>query len=371
MGERRGERPPPDAIRAAGAVLWRAGPAPGEPGGPAVQVALVHRARHDDWSFPKGKARPGEHTLLCAVREVTEETGLTPVLGRPLQPVLYQVDGRVKRVEYWSATPAADGWGRRTLNGRAVPGSPGVRGDQGGGPPGPVPGSPGVRRDRVGRSLGLAPYGGGAGPGAHVGFAAGPEVDRLEWLPVADAAARLSYQDDADVLREFADGPVATIPFIFLRHASAGDKRGWQGDDLLRPLDALGRAAAGQLAGLLACFGPARVFSSAAARCVETVLPYAALTGAPVTTEPTLTAGAGGGRDAAAAWVCEVLASGEPTILCMHGELVPPLLGQVLGHLGAGRHGGGPLPKAAFTVLHLAGPAGRASLAGIEEHRIP
>ena len=61
-------------IRAAGAVLWRPGPA-----GP--QVALVHRPKYDDWSLPKGKTEPGEHVLLTAVRELAEETGIRVVLG--------------------------------------------------------------------------------------------------------------------------------------------------------------------------------------------------------------------------------------------------------------------------------------------------
>ena len=41
-----------------------------------IQVALVHRPRYDDWSFPKGKVDEGESSLEAAVREVLEETGL-------------------------------------------------------------------------------------------------------------------------------------------------------------------------------------------------------------------------------------------------------------------------------------------------------
>ncbi len=56
-------------IRAAGAMLWRPGPS-----GP--EVALIHRPRKPDWSFPKGKLDPGETARAAAVREVREETGL-------------------------------------------------------------------------------------------------------------------------------------------------------------------------------------------------------------------------------------------------------------------------------------------------------
>jgi 8-oxo-dGTP diphosphatase len=41
------DRDKPPKIPAAGALLWR----PGEQG---PEVALVHRPRYDDWSFPKG-----------------------------------------------------------------------------------------------------------------------------------------------------------------------------------------------------------------------------------------------------------------------------------------------------------------------------
>src|SRR5260370_1146847 len=55
-------------IRAAGALLWR-------PSGRGREVALVHRRRYDDWSFPKGKRERGEHVPLTAGREVAEESG--------------------------------------------------------------------------------------------------------------------------------------------------------------------------------------------------------------------------------------------------------------------------------------------------------
>ena len=47
-------------------------------------VALVHRPRYDDWTFPKGKLDPGESFEDAAVREVLEETGVRCPLGREL-----------------------------------------------------------------------------------------------------------------------------------------------------------------------------------------------------------------------------------------------------------------------------------------------
>ena len=70
-------------IHAAGMVLWRSS-------GGGREVALVHRPRYDDWSFPKGKLAHGEHPLLAAVREVAEETGRQATLGRPLPTARYE-----------------------------------------------------------------------------------------------------------------------------------------------------------------------------------------------------------------------------------------------------------------------------------------
>src|SRR3954451_5002082 len=87
---------PHGLLRAAGAVLWRQA-------GPVVEVALVHRPKYDDWTFPKGKCKNGEHLLRTAVRKETEETGGVPVLGRRLPSQAYLHDDRAKRVDYWTA----------------------------------------------------------------------------------------------------------------------------------------------------------------------------------------------------------------------------------------------------------------------------
>jgi 8-oxo-dGTP diphosphatase len=78
--------------------------------GPAgVEVLLVHRPRYRDWTFPKGKADPGESDERCALREVAEETGHRCALGRELPSVSY-VDAkrRPKRVRYWEMRVIAD-----------------------------------------------------------------------------------------------------------------------------------------------------------------------------------------------------------------------------------------------------------------------
>jgi 8-oxo-(d)GTP phosphatase len=294
---------PAAEIRAAGAVLWRRGPAGDE-------VAVIHRSRYDDWSFPKGKREPGEHVLETAVREVTEETGIRVILGRRLGQVSYERLGRTKRVEYWAAR-AAD-------------------------------------------------------PDASPGFVPNDEVDAMEWLPVTTAAGQLSYQRDVSLLAEFAARPADTIPLILLRHASAGSKRTWPGEDLDRPLDARGAADAGRLAGLLSCFGSCRVISSAAERCVATIRPYAALTGAVIEIDADFTVRHSGGVSPdQPKRAGQIVDDGQPAIICAHGENLQRILQVVCDRLGAEVPAGPPLHKAAWWVLHAAGGA----LAGAERYQ--
>jgi 8-oxo-dGTP diphosphatase len=87
-------------VRAAGGIVIRLGPS-GRP-----EVLLVSRAKYGDWSFPKGKNRPGEDDAACALREVEEETGLRCALGREVGTTAY-VDGlgRDKLVRWYLMRP--------------------------------------------------------------------------------------------------------------------------------------------------------------------------------------------------------------------------------------------------------------------------
>ena len=69
-------------------------------------VAIVHRPRWDDWTFPKGHLERGEELLDCALREVLEETGLV-CEADAVSIEAHHVDhkGRAKRVTYWRMRP--------------------------------------------------------------------------------------------------------------------------------------------------------------------------------------------------------------------------------------------------------------------------
>lgn len=83
-------------VKAGGGVLLRHG----EDGD--LEVALVHRPRREDWSFPKGKLDSGETFEEGALREVEEETGFRCELTRFAGYTEY-IDrrGRPKIVAYW------------------------------------------------------------------------------------------------------------------------------------------------------------------------------------------------------------------------------------------------------------------------------
>jgi 8-oxo-dGTP diphosphatase len=109
-------------------------------------VLVVHRPRYDDWSLPKGKLDPGESWEEAALREVHEETGVRARLGDELPPVHYTDNrGRPKTVRYWVMEP------------EDVP-----------------------------------------------SFAPNDEVDELAWLSPEEAAERLTYAHDRDLVTAWA-----------------------------------------------------------------------------------------------------------------------------------------------------------------------
>jgi len=325
---------PDEVIRAAGAVVWR-----GDIASP--EVLVVHRPKYDDWTLPKGKALPAEPSPQTAVREVHEETGVWIALGRPLPPQGYLRGMRPKRVDYWAATmsePPGDG-----------------------GPTGPV-------HDRGGSSHppALPPPGSGAGRDGATDerFVPNHEVDAIEWLPLDRAQDRLTYPRDAEMLAALLEVPIATAPYIFLRHAYAGSPEAWLGDDSQRPLDEAGYEQAATLAKVLACYGSAQVLSSPAVRCTQTVAPYAALMRRPLETTPALAVDVP--YQDAVEELGELLSAESPVILCGHGEVLPALVTWACAALGAAPPIDASLGKGAFWALHVA----KGAVVGTEYHQV-
>jgi 8-oxo-(d)GTP phosphatase len=109
------------------------------------------------------------------------------------------------------------------------------------------------------------------------------------------------------------------VTSVLLRHASAGDRADWDGEDRLRPLDARGRRQAAELVELLRSFEVRRVLSSPHVRCVSTVQPLAVALGLWVERDDRLAEGAG---RAALELVRE-----DGVVCCTHGDIVEEVLG--------------------------------------------
>jgi 8-oxo-dGTP pyrophosphatase MutT (NUDIX family) len=249
-------------IHASGGVLWRRSAA-------GVEIAIVHRPKYDDWSMPKGKLHAGEVPLLAACREVAEETGVRPVVGRRLPTQEYRLGPDRKVVVYWEMTPAD-------------------------------------------------------GPVTDMGRAS--EVDVVRWLRPAEAATWLSYDRDRQLLRAFVSLPPADALVLLLRHGQAGERSEWSGDDRLRPLDATGIAQA-QALRVLAWFGPRRVFSADRVRCVQTVAPLADDLGVPVETEPALAEDAYMAKpERGLRRIREMARSRLRAVVCSQGDVIPDLV---------------------------------------------
>jgi 8-oxo-dGTP diphosphatase len=118
------------------------------------------------------------------------------------------------------------------------------------------------------------------------------------------------------------------VTILLVRHARAGRRDRWVGDDRLRPLSKKGRAQAKALPALLLPLigdAPARLLSSPWVRCMETLEPLAAALGTAVDADDTLAEGMGAKAvDALDGW-----ARGATTVLCTHGDVIEAVLASV------------------------------------------
>jgi 8-oxo-dGTP diphosphatase len=228
-----------------------------------VQTVLVHRPRYDDWSLPKGKLDDGESFEEAAAREVSEETGLEGRLRAELPPSRYvDQSGRPKVVRYWIME---------------------------------VPAGSDLRPTE--------------------------EVDEAKWFTLAEARDVLTYDRDREVLDAAAD---LDAPVYLLRHAKAGDRETWAGDDRSRPLSNTGRRQAKGLVRVLAERRIERILSSPAVRCLESVRPLSEQRGLPIEPRDELLEGAP--PSGLLAFLDELR---SPAVLCGHGDLIPAAIEHV------------------------------------------
>jgi 8-oxo-(d)GTP phosphatase len=263
-----------------------------------VEVAVVHRRRYDDWSLPKGKLDHGETIPACAVREVEEETGFSCVLGRHLRQVSYSVKGVPKTVDYYAA--------------QAVSGS----------------------------------------------FVPNEEVGLLRWLPVHEASSLLTYEPDRDVLAEFARLPADLSIVLLVRHAKAGKRSEWKGDDDLRPLSDAGWRQAAALRTLLPLWAPVRVHTAPRVRCVDTVRAVATDLSVEMVEEPHLSEeGYWPDPDAGLVRLLEVATQEGRAVISSQGGVIPSVV-RSLVELGGLRLDEIPCKKGSTWVLAFTRPFG-------------
>ncbi|HEX6474867.1 MAG TPA: NUDIX hydrolase [Candidatus Limnocylindria bacterium] len=256
-------------IRAAGGVVWRT--AADADGPAAIEVAIIHRERYDDWSLPKGKLAAGESEVDGAIREVLEETGFHVRLGRSLGETRYQkVDSGIARqkVVRWWAMEAASG-----------------------------------------------------------AFGPTREVDQLRWLTLGEAHDVLTRDQDRDVLDRFVRGSATGRMALLVRNCSATSRSDWVGDDHARPLDGCGWAQADDLVRLLAHFDPTDIRSADVLRCHQTIQPLASSLGLPVTEEHLLSEeGYAEDQAATASLVRSIGGAHGCVVLVSQGDVIPSLV---------------------------------------------
>lgn len=303
------------AVIAAGAVCWSVHNG-------KLRVLLVKQKGRQDFSLPKGKVDPGEGVPEAAARELREETGLSATLGLPLGTSRYTLpNGRPKVVHYWAA-----------------------------------------EADR------------GAVAGAR--FSPNDEITNAEWMPAPIARDALAFEHDrlvVDSLIEFAErDSLRTFAVVALRHAKAVPAASWPGPDSTRPLEQIGvRQARSSARGLLA-FGPTRLVSSTAARCVSTIEPLAAAIGRDVKATRAISQDAFEEGEADVAHVvAKRLAKRQTAVLCSHGPVLPSILAEVAiqtNTTAERMRRGALLDVGEYTVVHLSAADPGVGALAVETH---
>jgi 8-oxo-dGTP diphosphatase len=134
-----------------------------------------------------------------------------------------------------------------------------------------------------------------------------------------------------------------------VRHAKAGERRVWDGDDADRPLSRRGWRQSEAVAKRLQKHGATALYSSGYVRCMQTLEPLATRLGVTVREEPRLF------EYQLFEPVLELLAEVEKgAVLCSHGDIIPATI-QALQRRGMTVHTPADWGKASVWVLQRKG----------------
>jgi len=112
---------------------------------------------------------------------------------------------------------------------------------------------------------------------------------------------------------------------ILVRHADAGDRSVYEQPDFLRPLTEKGEKQALAIAEILRGYGPKRIVSSKATRCLSTVAPLAQQLSLEIEEVDELFEGS----DPRESWseLLDLVAEGNGTLIaCSHGDVIPGII---------------------------------------------
>lgn len=308
-------------VRAAGVVPWR-----WKKG--SLQVALVHRPRYDDWSWPKGKLDCGEDWAAAAARETLEETGLAVRLGARLPSQTYSLgrhNGKQqsKRVEYWVGTPI-----------------------------------------------------GGTGELEH-------EIDKVAWLSPEKAAKRLTYPRDRlqldAVVSMAVDEGLDTWTFLIVRHAKAMPRKAWNRADMIRPLTTIGKRRARRMVPILTAYAPERIVTSPSTRCHDTMSPFAQEAIVPLSTKRGFSEEDFDKRPyKVAKHMTNFFLAGRSVAICTHGPVLHAVMDELLPHADSGnverllrRVNKSAMDKGEILACTVVGRGRDARIVTATRHRIP
>jgi 8-oxo-dGTP diphosphatase len=146
-------------------------------------------------------------------------------------------------------------------------------------------------------------------------------------VSLADARDLLTHDHDRDVLERFVRGPTLLGQVLLVRHASAGSRSRWEGEDKERPLDERGWAQAEQLVRPLSRFDVDRIITADYVRCRQTVEPLSEAIGVPIEEDPLFSERGYPAREPEAVHLVRKL--GEElgsTVVCSQGDVIPDLL---------------------------------------------